>query len=302
MSRIRQYLLLAFAVLVSVVGAEAKGYRVGDIPNVQLKDRTRFVSNPDGILSRDAVRVLDSICYSLRERGIAEVVVVAVDDIEPRDMVGFSQELFERWGVGDDKLDNGLGVLLVEDMREIRFHTGYGIEGVLPDALCVRIQEDYMLPYFRDGDYSQGMVEGMSVVDKLFTDGELPIAEEDADEAIWALVVVVSLCLLIPILLVIIHEYSKTKCPSCGKHKLRVVERRVVSRTATMTTTVEKLVCDHCHSEHTRTTQRNNGPQSGRGRGPIIFPMGGGGFGGGGSFGGGFGGGSFGGGGGGSRW
>lgn len=300
-------MLLAVAVLLSVVVAEARSYGVGDIPNVQLADRTRFVSNPDGILSREAVAVLDSLCYSLKERGIAEVVVVAVSDIEPRDMVGFSQELFERWGVGDDKLDNGLGVLLVEDMREIRFHTGYGIEGVLPDALCVRLQQQYMLPHFREGDYSRGMVEGMRAVETLLSGGELPIAEDDDEGIAWFALFVVLFGILLPLLFVLAHEHEKIKCPTCGKHKLRVVERKILRRTPMTTTVVERLVCDNCHSEHTRTTERNDGPRS-RGGGPIIFPFGGGGFGGGGgSFGGGFGGGSFGGGsfgggGGGSRW
>ena len=137
-------LLVAVAMLVGVVGVEAKSYRVKDIPNVHLKDRTRFVSNPDGILSGDAVARIDSICYSLKERGIAEVVVVAVDNIKPADMFSFSQDLFTSWGVGNGELNNGLGILLVKDMRSVRFHTGYGLEGVLPDATCVQIQQDFM--------------------------------------------------------------------------------------------------------------------------------------------------------------
>ena len=146
MSRFLKYLLVLLLGF-SVVDVEAKSYRVRDVQNVQRLDSRRFVANPDGILSREAVATLDSICYALKESGIAEVAIVAVDDIRPRDMVGFSQELFEGWGVGDKELDNGLGILLVGDMREIRFHTGYGLEGVLPDALCYRIQQDYMVPY-----------------------------------------------------------------------------------------------------------------------------------------------------------
>ena len=131
------FVLLAVVMLAGSVVAEAKSYDVKDVPNVQLQDRRRFVSNPDGILSRDAVVRIDSICYSLKERGIAEVVVVAIDNIKNGDVFSFSQELFSSWGVGDDELDNGLGILLVKDMREVRFHTGYGLEGVLPDATCV---------------------------------------------------------------------------------------------------------------------------------------------------------------------
>ena len=289
-----KYILIALLSLF-VVSVEAKSYRVRDIQNVQRIDSRRFVSNPDGILSREAVSVLDSICYALKESGIAEVAIVAVDDIRPRDMVGFSQELFEGWGVGDDELDNGLGILLVGDMREIRFHTGYGLEGVLPDALCYRIQQDYMVPYFRAGNYSAGMVAGLRAVDNVLQNGELPTAERGDDTGAIYMALFIVLMLFIPIVMLIAQARQHTRCPQCGKHTLRPVSRQSVrvSATTTMVTTI--LRCDNCGSEHTRTENQNNH----RGGGGIwIMPMGG--FGGG--RGGGFGGGGFGGGGSGSSW
>ena len=299
-------LLFAVAMLAGVVVAEAKSYRVKDIPNVHLKDRTRFVSNPDGILSGDAVARIDSICNSLKERGIAEVVVVAVDDISPADMFSFSQELFTSWGVGNGELNNGLGILLVKDMRSVRFHTGYGLEGVLPDATCVQIQQDFMLPSFKKDNYSEGMILGVEAIDGLLTNGELPRApkQEEGSSKMVALLLTI-LLVGIPLIFVYRATRASTKCPNCGKCALRVTERAIVEKTATHVTIQEILVCDNCHSRHTRTTRRNNG-----GGGPciIFLPMGfggmgrGGGFGGG-SFGGGsFGGGSFGGGGGSSSW
>ena len=66
-------LLLTVAMLAGVVVAEARSYGVKDIPNVQLQDRTRFVSNPDGILSHEAVAAIDSMCYSLKQRGIYDL-------------------------------------------------------------------------------------------------------------------------------------------------------------------------------------------------------------------------------------
>ena len=295
MHSLLKYIVVVVLCLV-VEGVEAKSYRVRDVQNVQRVDSRRFVTNPDGILSREAVEALDSICYALKVSGIAEVAIVAVDDIRPRDMVGFSQELFEGWGVGDDELDNGLGILLVGDMREIRFHTGYGLEGVLPDALCYRIQQDYMVPYFRNGDYSRGMVAGLRAIDSVLLGEDLPVAksEEDTGAMIMALVFVV-LCILLPMILMVIHARGQTRCPQCGKHTLRPISRQSVriSATTTMVTTI--LRCDNCGSEHTRTENQNNH----RGGGGIwIMPMGG--FGSG--RGGGFGGGGFGGGGSGSSW
>jgi uncharacterized protein len=185
-------------------------------------------------------------------------------------------------------------------MREIRFHTGYGLEGVLPDALCYRIQQDYMVPYFRAGNYSEGMVSGMRAVDALLQGGELPRAEREEDTGAIYFALFIVLMLFIPVVMLLVQARQHTRCPQCGKHMLRPVSRQTMRISATTTMVTTLLRCDNCGSEHTRTENENNH----RGGGGIwIMPMGGFGGGRGGGFGGGgFGGGSFGGGGSGSSW
>lgn len=305
----RLRILLVAALLLLSIAPATYGvvYRVSEVPNVQLEDRRRFVTNPDGILSDEAVARLDSLCFSLRERGLAEVVVIALDDIEPRDMVAFSQALFEGWSVGDDKLDNGLGILLVGDMREIRFHTGYGLEGVLPDALCYEIQQEFMVPYFRDGDYSSGMVAGVEAVDAVLTSGELPVAEDNDAEAAMLAAVVTLLLLAIVIFSLVMYDRAQKRCPKCGKQGLKVVQTEVTKLSSSRKIVIETLRCEFCGHSHTRRRDIDGGSGGG---GIWVLPMGGsgrggggfGGFGGGGFGGGGFGGGSFGGGGSGSSW
>ena len=78
--------------LVGALPALAGSYRPDEIPNVQRMDRRRYVSNPDGILSAGAVARIDSLCASLRERGLAQVAVVAVDDIAGGDAFSFAVE------------------------------------------------------------------------------------------------------------------------------------------------------------------------------------------------------------------
>lgn len=301
----KKIIAILCAIIMVAPMAEAKGYRTSDIENVQLSHRERFTTNPDGILSPAAVATLDSIALSLRERGIAEVAIVAVRSIEPEDPFTFAIELFESWGVGNAKADNGLGVLLVEDMHEIRFVTGYGFESVLSDARCVQLQREYMLPHFRLGDYNSGMIEGLRAVDTLLSSGELDRVtntfEDHRNAKIVALIF--AFCLIFaPLVVLIIYERKQTKCPNCGKHRRKIVERFTspVAENPYLELVVEIWECSYCHTRSRKTFTRNR--FRGGSGGPIIFGgFGGGGFGGGG-FGGGFGGGSFGGGGGGSRW
>lgn len=305
----KKIIVILCLLLLATPLAEARGYRTSDIENVQLSHRERFTSNPDAILSAEAVRELDAIALSLRERGIVEVAIVAVKSIDSRDTFSFAVDLFEKWGVGNKQADNGLGILLVDDVHEIRFVTGYGIEHVLSDARCVQLQHEYMLPYFRDGDYDRGMIEGLRAVDTLLSSGELEgvtNSEEEEREAMIAGLVIVVLLVILPLALLLIASFKASKCPNCGKHSLKVVERHIERNPSNpmMDNTITILVCQHCHSRHRRTQQTPRRGGGGGMGGPIIFGgMGGGrGFGGGGGFGGGFGGGSFGGGGGGSRW
>lgn len=289
------------------MAAPAGGYKVDAVPNVQKSNRYRFVSNPDGILSSEAVARIDSICYSLRHRAIAQVAVVAVDEIASDDVFDFAMELFSKWGVGRADNDNGLGVLLVRDRREIRFITGYGLEGVLTDALSKRIQMKYMLPYFREGDYSAGMVAGMEAVDALLSGSELDLGGEDDyaedDAPMWLPLLIVFIFVLLPVLSTLIAEYRRSKCPNCGKHTLKLLSSVVVERGRGYEIVEKTYRCTNCG--YTKKDRTRNDRGSGGGMGGGLWWLGGmGGFGGGrgGGIGGGFGGGSFGGGGAGSRW
>lgn len=290
--------------LACALPALAGTYRADEIPNVQRMDRRRYVSNPDGILSAGAVARIDSVCASLRERGLAQVAVVAVDDIAGGDTFSFAVELFRDWGVGSAKSNNGLGILLVKDLREIRFVTGGGLEGILPDALCKRIQLNYMLPAFREGDYSAGMVAGVEAAATILEGGEVDLSGDGGDELpAWMIFVIVVGFIVGPLGLVLVVYYARRRCPQCHKFTLRQDSRQVLSVTQNYRLVEYTYVCSNCGAVVRRRAKdlRDDNFGGGAGGGTII----GGGFGrgmGGGFGGGGFGGGSFGGGGAGSKW
>lgn len=303
-------LLIIILALACCNVALARQYRVKDVPNVQIENRYHFTSNPDGILSQSAVAQIDSMCYDLRHRGIAQVAVVAVEEIDRDDVFDFAYELFSKWGVGS-KSDSGIGILLVEQAREIRFITGYGVEGALPDAICKRIQTQYMSPHFRRGDYSSGMVAGVAAIQARLNGSELDLGgnddyQEDDTFDIIMIILFMSMIIFGTIFLVIIIDRHSRTCPNCKKVALKKDSSTFIGKSFGITKYRDIYICSNCGTrvERNRDVHDSN-HNNRRGGGPII--MGGGfgrGFGGGsgGSFGGGWGGGSFGGGGAGSRW
>ena len=296
-------IIILFLALSCAVATFAAGYRVDQIPNVQLRDARRYTSNPDGILSEETVRRIDAVCDALHTRGLAQVAVVAVNDIEGEDVFTFAIDLFSKWGVGGRKSSNGLGILLVKDRHEIRFVTGYGVEGVLPDAICKRIQMNYMLPSFRVDDYNTGMLQGVLASAKLLEGGEVDLGDQERDMNRVFMVMLLLGAMLMGVMWLRI-EWMK-RCPKCGKFKLmrvREVETGITPDYRVMEVT---YVCRHCGKvvHRQRKELRDDNFRNGSGGGMIIGGGGLGGFGGGGGFsGGGFGGGSFGGGGSGSNW
>ena len=304
----RRHLIFIICALSLTLPAAAKRYKVKEIPNVQVENRYRFTSNPDGILSVSAVAQIDSICYDLRHRGIAQVAVVAVDEIASDDVFEFAYELFSAWGVGN-KSDNGIGVLLVESEHEIRFVTGYGIEGVLPDALCKRIQMQYMLPHFRNDDYDSGMVAGISAIRSVLNGSELDAGltddyEEDDTTAIISIFAFIAFTIGLFLVVVVAIDRATRRCPNCKQLTLQKDSVRLINTRFGISTYRDTYVCTKCGTRVERNRQDDNSNNHRGGGGPIIMGggFGRGGFSGGGSFGGGFGGGRCGGGGAGSRW
>lgn len=286
-------LLLAFCVIFTV---DAKVYKVEDVPMVHLQDRTRYVSNPDGILSQGTVASIDSLLFSLEESTGIQALVAVLTGIEGGDCFDFAYRLGKENGIGQKGRDNGFVVLLSTEERCVQFVTGYGLEGVLPDAVCKRIQQRYMVAHFGRGDWDAGMLEGMRAVCG-HLDGSMDNVADETDDTVPILLFVGFM--LLALLLIAGIVWYNNRCPKCGKHKIQRVSSHVVGRESGYSIVQTTYRCTNCGHTFTRTSHTYNNNGRGRGGGMII---GGGGFGRGGGFGGGFGGGSFGGGGAGSRF
>ena len=290
---------IASILLVLICGfISAKVYKPADIIPVHLQDRNRYTSNPDGILSAEAVRRIDAAFRTVEDSTGIQTLVAVVKDIDPDDCFEFAHQLGEKVGVGRSGSDNGLVILLSTGERCIQFATGYGVEEVLPDAICKRIQERYMNPLFADDEWDKGMVAGAEAIRDILLKGEYDDDDEfDRTAVIAALSVMGGIFIFLALLVIYIDRRSR-KCPKCGHIALKQVSISTISKQNGIKNEAVTLKCTHCGyiMSRTRTSYYSTGTG---GHGPHV---GGGHFGGGGSFGGSYGGGHFGGGGAGSRF
>lgn len=164
--RFISFLLLILVATAACVAA----YKVDDIPNVHLKDRTRFVTNPDGILSAEAQARADSIISDIWKTSTAEVVAVVVDDFEGSDIDSFATDLFTKWGIGKNDKSNGVLLFVAKNRRKAVIRTGYGVEGVLPDVVAGRILRGQMFPRFQRGDFDGGVIAALTSISRILND------------------------------------------------------------------------------------------------------------------------------------
>ena len=165
-------LLLGLSTLCAAAAPEA--YRVKDVPNVQLTDRTRFVSDPNDAIDEADEAALNRRIAALRDSlgvEIAVVVLPAIDGNTYGSARAFANELFNTWGIGNRETNRGLLILLTTgtDKREIAFETGYGLEGELTDGLCKLIIDRRMIPVMKNGSYGEGLLAGVEEVRKVLT-------------------------------------------------------------------------------------------------------------------------------------
>lgn len=290
-------LILATFLLIPLQ-AQEKIYTVDNLPNVHLQNKMQYVCNPTGILSQAACDTIDAMLYALEQQTGIETVVAVVPSIGEEDCFDFSHQLLNKWGVGKKDKNNGLVILLVTDQRCIQFYTGYGLEGVLPDAICKRIQTKYMIPYLKDGNWDAGMVAGLKATCQRL-DGSMEndsLSEASGDDS-WEFYLAIVLFVAIGMGAVFISSWRQSRCPKCGKHALQRSGSALVSRVNGVKTEDVTYTCKNCGNTVIRRQQSYDSDyhnRGGGGGGPFIGGFGGGrGFGGGG---GGFSGGSFGGG------
>jgi uncharacterized protein len=137
-----------------------------DIPERPVPPR--MVNDYAGILAPAEAAHLEQKLVSFNDSTSTQIVLVIVKSLNGYDKNDFAQRLGQKWGIGQKGKNNGLVILVkpkyLNEKGEAAIQTGYGLEGVLPDATCKQIVENEMIPRFTQGDYYGGVSAGISVV------------------------------------------------------------------------------------------------------------------------------------------
>lgn len=130
---------------------------------VEIPQPMDYVSDYAGVIDEATEAYLNALLKELEERTTAEVAVLTVKTTEPLDIFDYGMAVFDRWKPGKEGEDNGLLFLVAVEGRRMHIFTGYGLEGILPDGRVGEIR-DHVISYFKLGDYSGGIKEGVEEI------------------------------------------------------------------------------------------------------------------------------------------
>jgi uncharacterized protein len=161
-----KYFLIVLVLSISAETFSQTAWTVENIPNPKTS-YNGFVSNPDQVLDERSVGYINTLLQALEDSTTVQVAVVVVNSIGDAVPGDFRTKLFRYWGVGQKDNNNGLLILMVMDQRRVEFETGYGLEPILTDAMCKRIQIEQMVPLLKEGNYSEAVLGGVREVIKI---------------------------------------------------------------------------------------------------------------------------------------
>jgi uncharacterized protein len=133
------------------------------LPTLALDKLTGFVNDEAGVISPAYKQILNDELYNLKLNTSVEMAVATVKSLNGTPIEEYSLNLAHKT-LGEKGKDNGVLVFLAVDDREYRIEVGYGLEPVLNAALLGRIGRQVIEPSFKQGDYEQGILDGVRVI------------------------------------------------------------------------------------------------------------------------------------------
>jgi len=256
------FLMLCFAL--NILHAQ---YKIPEKPKFQTSvyDYTNLLSSTQkSSLERKLIKYSDTTS--------TQIVVAIINSTNGENISFLGAQWGQKWGIGQEKEDNGILILLAKGDRRIAINTGYGVEHLLTDAMSKRIIERDIIPYFKRNDYAGGLNRGAEAIFEVMNGEYQGTRQSNQSEFPIGVIFI-----LIFIFIIILISISKNRRGGGGGNR---------GHRSAGTDLLEAIILSNMGRGSYRRGSSGWGGSSGGGS-----------FGGGGGFGGGFGGGGFGGGG-----
>ena len=156
----RTFWISLFCMALILFPLASQALKVQDVPNPR-QHYGGWVTDMAQLLSSQAETQINQIISELEAKNGTEIAVVTVPDTAPyTSPKEFTTQLFNSWGIGKQRQDNGVVLMVSKRDRRVEIETGYGMETILPDAKVGNIIARQIVPRFQQGDFEAGILAG----------------------------------------------------------------------------------------------------------------------------------------------
>lgn len=122
------------------------------------------VNDNAGLISSSDEAKLSEYLNRINDKTGIQLAVLTIDSLDGNAIEAYSMAVCEEWQLGQKDEDNGVLLLVAFQDHEFRIEVGYGLEGTLTDMASGIILRNVITPYFKEGEYSTGILAGMQAI------------------------------------------------------------------------------------------------------------------------------------------
>lgn len=174
----------------------------------------RIVNDFTGLLNSGEQYSLETKLVQFNRESSTQIAIVTYDDLQGFDIGDFGDRLAQQWGIGQADSNNGILMLISPANHKMTIRVGYGLEGVVTDAVSKRLIEKVISPAFRNQQYYAGIDSATNVLIAL-TRGEFKAddyVKKDKGSGI-----LIPMIILLLVTLVIFSNNRKQRVYSAGQ-------------------------------------------------------------------------------------
>ena len=149
----------------------------GALAEIAVPSLKSHVTDLTETLSSTEISRLEQQLTDFEAKKGSQIALLIIPTTQPETIEQYSIRVAEVWKLGRKGIDDGVLLLVAKNDRTLRIETGYGLEGVLPDALARHIIDEIIVPKFRQGHFFGGLQAGVEQIISIIEGETLPESE-----------------------------------------------------------------------------------------------------------------------------
>jgi uncharacterized protein len=190
----------------------------------EIPTLTPFVNDFANVIPQTYRSLIQSLSEGIESSTGAQIAVLTVNSTQPMSIEEYAVNTFEKNGIGQKGVDNGVLIVAAIQDRKWRIEVGYGLEGVINDAKAGNIGRTYMTTSFKEGKYGEGLYNTVKTIgDLIISSNETSVNQNQTqpfslNEFIipFVFISVVPFIIIIVIIIIFLRTVFIKKCPECG--------------------------------------------------------------------------------------